>query len=207
MLVGIDFDNTIACYDGLFHKVAVEQGLVPPEIHINKSSVRDYLRQHDREREWTELQGYVYGSRMQEATPFTGVLEFFTHCKQRGDTICIISHRTRYPFQGPSYDLHQAAYEWLASYGFFDPARIGMTSQQVYFGPTKEEKLDRIARIGCTHFIDDLPEFLAEPDFPTCVERILFDPNNNYPLEHHFNRVTSWMEIEEIIVREGCRPC
>ena len=30
--------------------------------------------------------------------------------------------------------------------------------------------------LGCTHFIDDLEEVLAHPDFPVAVERLLFDP-------------------------------
>ena len=32
MLIGVDFDNTIVCYDGLFHRVAVEQGLIPQKF-------------------------------------------------------------------------------------------------------------------------------------------------------------------------------
>ena len=30
MLVGLDFDNTIVCYDGLFHWLAAERSFVPP---------------------------------------------------------------------------------------------------------------------------------------------------------------------------------
>jgi hypothetical protein len=30
--------------------------------------------------------------------------------------------------------------------------------------------------MGCTHFIDDLPEFLLEDDFPEGTLRILFAP-------------------------------
>ena len=32
MLVGVDFDNTIICYDALFHRVAEEQGLLPAGV-------------------------------------------------------------------------------------------------------------------------------------------------------------------------------
>ena len=34
---------------------------------------------------------------------------------------------------------------------------------------TLAEKLQRIAQQGCTHFLDDLPELLAEPGFPAGV--------------------------------------
>lgn len=201
MLIGVDFDNTIVCYDEVFHRVAIERGLIPAEVPVTKGKVRDYLRQCGKEDIWTELQGYVYGACMKDATPFPGMLEFFVQCKQLGLDVSIISHRTRYPFQGPVYDLHMAAYEWLELYGFYDPSKIGLSPDQIYFELTKQDKLDRIAKVGCNYFVDDLPEFLAEPGFPAGVERILFDPNDNYSACHNFHRVNSWMEIAKIINR------
>ncbi len=74
MLVGVDFDNTIVCYDRLFHKAALEKGLIPPELPASKGQVRDYMRANGAEDAWTELQGYVYGPRMLDAAPFAGTL-------------------------------------------------------------------------------------------------------------------------------------
>jgi hypothetical protein len=199
MLIGVDFDNTIVCYDEVFYRSALERALISPGMPVTKSSVRNYLRQCDREDDWTELQGYVYGVRIVEATPFPGVIEFFDRCRERGMTLCIISHRTRYPFLGPPHDLHLAAQQWLDDQGFFNPTRIGLLPGQVYFELTKQAKLDRIAELGCDYFIDDLPEFLAEPTFPASVEPILFDPNNSYPADHRFLRGITWTEIEGII--------
>ncbi len=198
MRVGVDFDNTIVCYDQIFYKVARERALVPAEVAANKGSVRDYLRRCGREDDWTELQGYIYGSRMAEAAPFSGVLDFFALCRERRVGVNVISHRTRYPFRGPRYDLHQAARDWLESQGFYDR----LTAEQVYFGLTKADKLERIARAGCTCFIDDLPEFLGEPGFPGGVKTILFDPNGSYPAERRFIRAASWAGISEIIFCE-----
>ena len=203
MLIGADFDNTIVCYDQVFHHVALEQGVIPAEVPVSKGDVRDYLRQCGREADWTELQGYVYGTRMQDATPFPGVLECLARFVKHGMTVCIISHKTRYPYMGPKYDLHQVAQQWLEQQGLFDPAQTGLSPDQVFFELTKQEKLDRIAKVGCTYFIDDLPEFLAEPRFPTGVKRILFDPNGNHLPGHCFHRMTSWMEIENIILPGG----
>jgi len=199
MLIGVDFDNTIVCYDGLFHRVAVEQGLIPHEVPVSKGQVRDYLRQCGKEDVWTEMQGYVYGDRMKEADPFPGVLEFFTRCVQDGVKVCIVSHKTRHPYIGPKYDLHEAAKGWLISQGFYDRDRINLSPDQVYFELTKQEKLERIAKQQCTHFIDDLPEFLGEPGFPAGVERILFDPQNHHLTGHSFRRATAWPEIEALI--------
>jgi len=200
MLIGVDFDNTIVCYDGLFHRVAVEQRLIPPEIPASKGQVRDYLRQCGKEDAWTQMQGYVYGDRMKEADPFPGVMEFFTRCVRDGVNVCIVSHKTRYPYLGPKYDLHEAAQGWLKSQGFYDRDRIGLSSDQVFFELTKQEKLERIAKQQCTHFIDDLPEFLGESGFPTGVERILFDPQNHNPTGHPFRYASSWSEIEALIL-------
>ena len=44
MHIGIDFDNTIVCYDKVFHKVAIEKGLIPEDIPPSKNNVRDHLR-------------------------------------------------------------------------------------------------------------------------------------------------------------------
>jgi hypothetical protein len=195
---GIDFDNTIVCYDALFHRVCVEKGLIPPEIPVNKSDVRNYLRRIGNEAAWTEMQGYVYGARMSEAAPYPGVLDFFAMCQKAGRRVSIISHKTRHPFLGPQYDLHQAAREWLELQGFFDAARIGLPRENVFFEPTKEEKLGRIASSGVTHFVDDLPEFLAAPGFPAGVERILFDPIGLYA-EEKFTRAKSWAQIKELL--------
>jgi len=203
MLVGIDFDNTIVCYDQLFHSVAVQQGLIPEDVPVTKGKVRDYLRQCGREDAWTELQGWVYGPGMRDAVPFSGVLEFFERCRLRDVDICIISHRTLYPFRGPAYDLHQSAQAWLEHYGFYDPSGIGLAPCQVRFELTRQAKLAHIAQVGCSHFIDDLPEFLMEPGFPAGVERILFDPTEIYTTSQSFTRATSWKGIEKIFMGDG----
>ena len=66
-----------------------------------------------------------------------------------------------------------AARSWLASHGIPSTATDG-----VYFEDKRAEKLFRIKQLGCTDFIDDLPEFLTETQFPLGVQRLLFDPAN-----------------------------
>jgi hypothetical protein len=199
MRVGVDLDNTIVCYDDVFHRVAVEWGLIPAETAASKGTVRDYLRGQGREDTWIELQGYVYGNRFREAQPFPGVTEFFNLCQEQTIAISIISHRTRYPFAGPRYDLHQAAYQWLEAYGF---GTHGSTRLSIFLEPTKAMKLERIARENCSVFIDDLPEFLAEPSFPKEVERILFDPSANHSIDEcRFQSAASWKEIQRLVLQ------
>ena len=187
MRVGVDFDNTIVRYDDLFHRVALERNLIPRDLPADKSAVRDFLRGIGKEDDWTEMQGYVYGERMvTDARPFPGVREFFLRCHDEGIPTCIISHKTHHPYRGERYDLHKAARAWLAHHSF---------DAEPFFELTKADKLARIGAEKCTHFIDDLPEFLGEPDFPQGVRRILFDPNDRYEVSPPLVKQTSWAGV------------
>ncbi len=193
MLVGIDFDNTIVCYDRLFHQVALERGVIDAEIPANKTRIRDHLRGAGKEALWTEIQGYVYGARMQEATAFDGVAEFFTACRTANIPLAIVSHKTRHPYAGPKYDLHGAARDWLISRPYLDADWI---SERAFFELTLEAKLNRIASLRCTHFIDDLPEFLLSENFPCDTKRILFDSANRMAgSDWRYARCCSWSDL------------
>ena len=204
MILGIDFDNTIVCYDQVFHRVAREQNLIPETVPASKGAVRDYLRQIGREDAWTEMQGLVYGPRLRDAEPFPGVLEFLSDAVCAGVPIRIISHKTRHPYKGPRHDLHQAARDWLERHGLFDVARIGLPRDSVYLEPTLAAKLERVASAGCTHFIDDLPELLAEPAFPNGVIKVLFDPSGAHGGLDGPSRLADWRRAADLLkLRQG----
>jgi hypothetical protein len=202
MLIGVDFDNTIVSYDALFHRIATERGLIPADLPVNKTAVRDHLRATGREEIWTEMQGEVYGARMAEAAPFPGVREFFRVCRERGVAVVIISHKTRHPFRGEQHDLHTAARTWLALQGFFDAAGAGLRDEAVHFELTKADKITRIRTAGCTHFIDDLPELLTDATFPTTIERLLFDPSGLHVSTAGVRSMRSWRELPGTLLGE-----
>lgn len=179
MRIGIDFDNTIVSYDALFHKVALEQGLVPPETPVNKVAVRDHLRRIGQEDRWTEMQGYVYGARMDEALAYEGVIDFIRRAGTLGHQVIIISHKTRHPFLGPQYDLHAAARSWIEHHLLWNGQAL-LPDERIFFELTKQEKLARIAACGCDSFIDDLPEILLADGFPAQTARLLFDPEGHH---------------------------
>lgn len=191
MRIGIDFDNTIACYDGVFYQAALERELIPASLSSSKSHVRDYLRKMGREDEWTKLQGYIYGDRMDLANPYPGVSSFFHHCQASGVETVIVSHKTKHPYLGPKYDLHQAAKSWLETQDF--------APDRAFFELTLQEKLGRIGELHCDYFIDDLPELLAEKTFPSHVKKVLFDPTDSHPDTTGIMRVTSWRQILEVL--------
>lgn len=186
--LGLDFDNTIVSYDALFHRVACEQSLIPDDVPISKNAVRDFLRAAGLEPAWTAMQGVVYGSRMTEAQPFPGVVEFLSECAERGLAVSIISHKTRQPIVGEPCDLHAAAEAWLKKWRVLEL----VPRQRVHFELTKPHKLARIGTERCTHFVDDLPELLADPAFPAGVERFLFDPLGAHSAPAGVTSVASW---------------
>ena len=179
MRIGIDFDNTIVSYDELFHKVAREQDLVPPETPLNKVAVRDHLRSIGQEARWTEMQGYVYGVRMDDALAYEGAIGFIRRAKDAGHSVTIVSHKTRHPFLGPQYDLHAAARAWVDSHLLCEGQPL-LSCEEIFFELTKQEKLARIAACNCDAFIDDLPEILLAADFPASTARLLFDPDDHH---------------------------
>ena len=194
MRIGIDFDNTIVSYDALFYKVAVNQTLVPADLPKSKLAVRDYLRKIDNEPAWTELQGYVYGTKMGDAKAYPLVIEFVKFARDKDISIAIVSHKTKYPFIGPKYDLHESARCWIAN-TLMDGDISLIEPDNVFFELTKEDKIARIADIECDYFIDDLPEILRMPGFPKNLKRILFDPEQIYKTDRLYTKLGSWRDI------------
>jgi len=203
MVLGVDFDNTIVRYDDLFHRIAVERKLISPALPARKNAIRDFLRQQDRERDWTELQGYVYGPRMAEAQAFPGVLEFFARCVRRKLPVYIISHKTHTAVLGPAYDLQKTAREWLMAQGFFDPGRIGLSPEHVRFGETRQEKIRLIREAGCTHFIDDLEETFLDAAFPRDVAKILFGHHQAPASLPAANPLGDWLQVSNYVFNAG----
>ncbi len=195
--IGLDFDNTIVCYDNVFQKVAIADNLVPIEFATSKNAIRDYLRRIDQEDRWTELQGYIYGKCMTEANPFPGALDFFKYAKLLDIRIFIISHRTRYPFLGPKYDLHEAAMDWISQLRLDDSQDLILSSDSIFFELTKSEKIRRITDLGCTHFVDDLPEILDM--LPSEVDRILFSPEGQSKGANKCRMIRSWFELPSFL--------
>ena len=177
LCIGVDLDNTIVSYDLLFHQLALEQDLVPREFPQQKEALRDAIRlRPGGNAVWTRLQALAYGPRMPLATAFPGVIRFFECCQRAGYRMQIVSHKTETAsLDGRLVFLRQTALEWLESKGFL--STLGLSKTDIFFESTRQEKVARISALGCTHFIDDLPEVFAEPHFPRQTQRFLFSPH------------------------------
>lgn len=196
MLIGLDFDNTIVRYDRLFHRLAVEGGLVPESLPVSKRAVRNYLRSIGREDDWTELQGVAYGPRITDAEPWPGVREFLGLCWDAGVQVAVVSHKTKHPYRGEKHDLHAAALHFLEAHGFYD---LGLSRDRVFLELTLADKLARVGSLRCAAFVDDLPEVLGEAAFPARVRKVLFDPANAHPAVETLTRVTSWHACADLL--------
>jgi hypothetical protein len=179
--------------------------LIPAGTARSKTAVREAIVDASSIDRWTVLQSHVYGARMHAAHPFTGALEFFRECRLRGVPAYIVSHKTRFAAMGEPHDLHASARGWLEAHGFVSAggADAPLESAQVYFAPTREEKIDQIVRLGCTHFVDDLPEVFAEPAFPADVVKILFDPSGIHASWRGGVRASSWLQLAPLLRSTG----
>jgi hypothetical protein len=203
MHIAIDFDNTIACYDGVFHATALERGLIPADLGRSKNSVRDHLNASGRKDEFTELQGYVYGARMDLVAPYPGFAEFVTAARRAGHELFIVSHKTKHPLLGPKHDMHAAARRFLIARRLTGNSASQIDPARVFFELTKQDKVARVAALRCEVFIDDLPEILAMPGFPDGMRRILFDPENHFENSKDYAgaRSSSWAAITADLAR------
>lgn len=198
-IIGVDFDNTLVNYDDLMHAVALERGLIRADVRKNKKTIRDVIRQlPDGEIEWQRLQAILYGPRMGEAILADGAKTFFELCKQHKSVVYIISHKTEYAAFGETgTDLRTVAMTWMRDNGFFKADGLGLSPQIVYFESTRQEKIERIRHLRCTHFIDDLEETFLEDSFPANVEKILYTPHRQYSPPRGVRVLTTWKEISE----------
>ena len=195
--IGFDFDNTLISYDRLFRQVALDNSLITEAIPPQKNAVRDYLRLQGKEADWTRLQGEVYGGRILEAEAYPGMLTTLVELAQRSIPMCIVSHKTRTPYSGELLDLHAAARNWLTLQGFHSTDGLAWREDQVFFESSKEEKVARIIALGCTHYVDDLPEILAM--LPDSIQKILFSPSVVVQKHPAWHLMTTWQHLLHIL--------
>ena len=201
MRVGLDFDNTLACYHKVFGHVARDQNLVPQDWQGGKPEIREELRSRiDGEEQWQRLQGQVYGKYMHRAELFPEVANFLLRLKRRKDEVFIVSHKTEFGHYDPEKTpLRLEALRWMDTQRFFDEDGLGLKREQVFFASTREEKIEKIIELRCEVFVDDLWEVLSESAFPEITRKVLFgrvDENQFVPDLSS----TSWREISRYLL-------
>ena len=203
MRIGLDFDNTLACYHHVFAEVAPLLGLVESNWTGSKTELREQLRvSKGGEKNWQLLQGQVYGKYINRAKLFVGAANFLLRLKQRGWPVVIVSHKTEFGH----YDLHkiplrQAALDWMEGKNFFGCSNLGLSKKDVHFADTRSEKVKIIAALGCDVFVDDLWEVFAEPEFPAQTQQILFGDAIELKQQNYHLVSESWREISHYLLQ------
>ena len=207
MIIGIDLDNTIIDYRNAFWKTAlsigilserdrnsfsVENGWVPGKNQIKHKLTSE----EDNDFKWESLQGKVYGRYIQNASIYPGIFNFLLHSRKRGVKVYIISHKTEFGHHDTvKTPLRKAALNFLHQNELLS-GDYGILEKDVFFLDTRREKVNKIAELNCSYFIDDLPEVFEEENFPGTTKRILFDIRCEHAMNCTFN---SWWGINEYI--------
>jgi hypothetical protein len=202
MIIGIDFDNTIACHDESFRKIAMGQRLPIPEGKKPKQVVKDFfLGKKNGNLEWTRMQGKTYGEDLPLAKLFAGFAPFIEKANSLGHKLFVISHRTQFPAWGNEIDLHNAALEWLSVKGLLSPDLIPL--ENCFFETSLEKKIERIGEESCSMFIDDLELVLEHSQFPAHTQKVLFGTaHGTLPF------LLGWDKAEKLLnnVKTDCPP-
>ncbi|HAZ07869.1 MAG TPA: hypothetical protein DCZ01_04940 [Elusimicrobia bacterium] len=204
MRIGIDFDNTLVGYDGLFSRLTRERRWLTGRTARTKAQIKRALIAEDgHDLRWQRLQADAYGPRIIEAHASPGALEFVAKARRGGHEVYVVSHKSERSHLDPSIRLRDCARLWLARNG----ARL--PKDRVLFASTRDEKIRMIERLGLDVFIDDLPEVLAHPDFPSRTEKIHLRPK--LPWREISRRVDALAQIgadaAAAIHRATGRPC
>ena len=203
-IIGIDFDNTIACYDRLFIEVGAAFGDLKESIGQSKSEVRDRVRKLPHgEKKWQRIQAEIYGPRMRHADVYPGFRDFLEACYNRDITVYLVSHKTKHAALGTGdVNLRTEALNWMGAKKIITATGPGLRPDNIYFECTREQKIARIAELGCTHFIDDLVEVLNHADFPTITEPLHFAPGEHSSTGQSFSTFASWYEIQGVLFND-----
>lgn len=190
-IVGLDFDNTIICYDDVFYKIALKKKLININVSKNKEDVKKFIIKNSSEKVWTKLQGDVYGSKIHIAKPHRKVKTTIKNLVKKGYLVYIISHKTKYPYVGRKIDLHKSALNWLKKNKFISSKLI--LKKNIFFLGTINQKIKKIQTLKCDYFIDDLQKILDL--LPQEIHKIHFNSSIIPKFKKSNNFFNNWNDI------------
>ncbi len=199
--IGLDFDNTIVLYDEIFYNYALDKKLINENIPKTKNAVRKELIKQNKEELFTEMQGIVYGKLIEKAPTQVGFLESLTNLKKIGCKFSIVSHKTKFPFLGEKYNLHESALKWLHKNKIIGNKYLDINEDDIYFEDTEEKKIMRIKDISCSHYVDDLERILLLLN--NKIKKIHFVGNTNTTQKYHedFFYLNDWRDFNDLVFK------
>lgn len=169
MKLGLDLDNTLIDYDRAAQAYAEDNGIGSigslADLRATLTCTSDLG--------WQKAQAWIYTYGLKFATPANGWSNFLSKSAHFNLEIFIVSHKTNFtPKAFGSLDLHLCARNWLENVlKIYEIPQI----KNVYFEPTREKKIAKIAQLKLDFFVDDLPEVLNHPSFPKGVMKVLYN--------------------------------
>lgn len=196
MRIGLDFDNTIVCYDEAIELLADELFNLPKTLPRTKGALREFLVAAGRELEWTAFQGELYGPGMRLAKPYDGCKQALRRLVESRHEVYIVSHRSRRPYGGQDFDMHAYALEWIKEVLCSQDGVLIADGHlnHAYFMETKEQKVEKARDLKLDYFLDDLVDMVSQLDDVVTSTAILFDPAGRS--QNHIGiKVKSWDEF------------
>lgn len=197
--IGIDFDNTIVCYEKIFQDLAVQNNWIKGDKKLTKNEIKNTILNHKNGvMKWKTMQSLVYSDLISKAIPMRGVFEFFKKCNINNVEFYIVSHKTEHAeITTSGNNLRFMAMNWLINN--FSQHQLNLPINKVYFENTREDKIKTIKSLNCTHFVDDLEEVLCHSQFPKNVKKILLSGCNNNLDNQEIVMKKNWNEIEKYV--------
>lgn len=194
MRIGFDFDNTLVEYDQLFYDAALRQGLIPKNLLQTKEAVKAFIQSHHTDQAFTNLQGLVYGEMIKEVKAKKSLETFLSNLVDKNHKLLIVSHKTVKPYSGANYNLRAAALQWLHDNKFTGNGGFFTEVEDVFFENTIDEKIERIKKLRCDIFFDDLPRILE--GLGENITGYLYDPGNSWGNSPSYIKFADWMQVE-----------
>ena len=194
LTIGVDFDNTLVCYDKSVLALA-KRNFSVSERFKSKSEVKSYITDFYGNFAWTKFQGELYGPGMEYAEPYENAVDTISELSSLGVKILILSHRSKHPYAGKKYDLHKYAKNWITKNLKFENQNT-VKETSAFFFEDKAEKIQAIKDNACDFFLDDLIEIISSKDFPSETTGILFDPEKKNKWSHC---ISNWKQLKKIV--------
>ena len=197
MVIGFYFDNTIIDYSNSFKILAKKKKYNKINSNLDKNSLKDFLIKNKKQNEWTIIQGEVYGKYITRAELYKGFIKLFRYLLKKNIKIFIVSHKTKYPYLGKKINLRKEAKKWIQKNIIYKNKIFNFSMKNVYFENSIEKKINRIVKLKCNIFIDDLPQILNL--LPKNIIKFLFNPNAKKKIKENYKTIESWAKFYDLI--------
>ena len=168
----------------------------PDSSKVSKNYVKARIIDKFGETKWTECQGHLYSKYLQFAKPFDGAIFTIQNLQEKGFSINIVSHKTKFPYVGEKINLIDKSKEWIA-HNLVDGKKQSILSEkQIIFTQSIEEKISAILDLKASVFIDDLEHVLNH--LPDKIQKIWFNSESERESESLIT-CRDWTEIRNKI--------